>query len=66
MIVADTYGYQVETDGGTIYLYRTPSILCVARIMHNGEIVPVPNQDNPYTRADHECAMAIRATMALG
>lgn len=65
-IVASAYGYQIDNAGRTISLYRyepkaNPPTILVATIAHDGEIMP--RQD--YTRADHECAMAIRATMPV-
>ena len=65
-IVAEAYGYQIDNQGRKIALYRyTPKEKSptreVATICVDGSIIPIA----PYTREDHECAMAIRATMAV-
>lgn len=69
-IVAEAYGYQVDRDGTSIVLFRyeakaDPPAFKVATIARDGEIIPHANREFPYSRADHECAMAIRSTMPL-
>jgi hypothetical protein len=63
-IVAEAYRYQVDCKGRTIHLHRPAApTIHVATITPEGEILPQPHIG--YTSADHECAMAIRATMSV-
>jgi hypothetical protein len=59
-VVANAYGYETRTaaDRGVYVILRGRE---VAFVYADGEINPC----SLYTRADHECAMAIRATLPL-
>jgi hypothetical protein len=60
--VAHAYGRMVEKTSGGVWLLNAESDDYAAFISDAGAVRPY---DTKYTRADHECAMAIRATFPL-
>lgn len=63
--VAKTYGRKTEPTSGGVWLINVKGNDYSAMIHNDGSIIPWHGTGVAYSREDHECAMAIRATLPL-